>query len=63
MTIRKLIEMGVDIDETICVQGIICDSMGYPIVEEDCSMDCETFEVDCGTLYIKAGACQNEEVC
>lgn len=63
MTIRKLIEMGVDIDKTICVRGIIWDDKGWVLVEEDCSMDCETFEVDCGTLYIRAGVCQNEEVC
>jgi hypothetical protein len=55
--------MGVDIDETICVQGIIYNSKGCPIVEEDCSLDSETFEVNCGILYIKAGACQNKEEC
>lgn len=62
MTIRKLIEMGVDIDKIICVQGVIYNNRGCPIVEEDCSLDSETFEVDCGVLYIRAGAYQNEEV-
>lgn len=61
MTIRKLIEMGVDIDETICVQGVIYDSEGCPIIEEDCSMNCEVFEVDSGVLFIRAGAHQNKE--
>lgn len=61
MTIRKLIEMGVDIDKTIYVQGVIYNSRGCPIVEEDCSMDSGTFEIDSGALCIRAGAYENEE--
>lgn len=61
MTIRKLIEMGVDIDKTIYVHGVIYNSRGCPIVEEDCSMDSETFEIDAGALCIRAGAYENEE--